>query len=244
MRTLFHKSRFGIPGRIALAVAAVAAMASSVCASSITVPAGLAPGSTYRLVFVTDETYTAADSAIGDYNTLVNNDANAVAALAALGTTWTIIGSTPTVNAITNIGQDAGIPIYNLDGLEVADDATTSSGGLFSGSLINSINFDENGSILNTIVWTGTGSSGVANGFSLGGAFPTYGASAPPYASSPDWIQFSQNVNATDYSLYAISGELTVPSSGTPEPATAGMVSLGVVLLFLEARRRRRITGR
>src|ERR1700691_3090601 len=96
-------------GLLALAVAAIA---SRSYADSITVvPAGLAPGSQYRLVFWTADTYTATDSNIADYNAEVNAEANEVPSLAALDTTWRVIGSTPTVNAIDNIGQDPGVPI-------------------------------------------------------------------------------------------------------------------------------------
>jgi len=224
---------------------AVVGMASSVYASPITIPIGLASGATYRLVFVTDETYAAADTIIGDYNTEVSNEADTIAALAALGTTWSVMGSTSSVNAIDNIGQDAGVAIYNLDGQEVASDATTSSGGLFSGNLVNAINYDENGNVLNAAVWTGTGPTGVASVYPFGDvAFyaydTTWGCSQTACASSENWTQFSDSPDSTDYSLYAISGVLTVPSSSTPEPATTGMVTIGVVFLYLAARRRRR----
>ena len=64
------------------------------------------------------------------------------------------------MNAIDNIGQDAGVPIYNLDGQEVASDATTAAGGLFSGGLMNNIGYNENGTEYNALVWTGTGPDG------------------------------------------------------------------------------------
>ena len=117
---------------LAILVVAIAGTASRSYAGPITVPVGLAPGSQYRLVFVTAETtYQALDPNIADYNAEVSLEANSVTALLDLGTTWRVIGSTSSVNAITNIGSDPNVPIYNLDGLKVANDATTNSGGLF-----------------------------------------------------------------------------------------------------------------
>src|ERR1035438_6768697 len=105
---------------LAILVVAIAGTAPRSYASPITVPVGLAPGSQYRLVFVTAETtYQALDSNIADYNAEVSLEANSVTALLDLGTTWRVIGSTSSVNAITNIGSDPNVPIYNLDGLKV-----------------------------------------------------------------------------------------------------------------------------
>src|SRR5215471_8873092 len=79
-------------------------------AAPITVPPSLSPGDQYRLVFVTSTRRTATSSSIGDYNLFVTNAANTVPELAALGTTWTAIASTATVdardNTLTNPGTD------------------------------------------------------------------------------------------------------------------------------------------
>jgi hypothetical protein len=45
----------------------------------ISAPAGLTPGESFRIVFVTDGTRDAASTNIADYNTFVTNDANAEA---------------------------------------------------------------------------------------------------------------------------------------------------------------------
>jgi len=153
----------------ALLVLAVAAFASRSIASSITViPPGLAAGSQYRLVFVTADLYTATSANIATYNNEVNAEANSVGALAALGTTWLAIGSTATVNAIDNIGQDPGVPIYNLGGQLVADDGTQNTGGLFSGTLINLINYFDSGAISipggldpGVDIWSGSSDNGL-----------------------------------------------------------------------------------
>src|ERR1035438_1081720 len=139
-----------------LAVAVVGLAANCAADGIVTVPPSLAPGSQYRLVFVTADTYTATSSSITDYNNDVNTEA-AASALAALGTTWLDIGSTATVNAIDNIGIDSGVPIYDLEGNLVANDAGTGVGGLIeSNPILSPIMFTELGTYLYTLVWTGS----------------------------------------------------------------------------------------
>jgi hypothetical protein len=139
----------------------------------VVIPPGLAAGSQYRLLFVTDGLYFATSTNIATYNSDVNTEANSVAALAALGTTWLDIGSTSNVNAIDNVGQDPGVPIYNLEGQLMADDATQNTGGgLFRGDLVNETNnfyyesggLPESGGIPGSgvTVWTGTWNNGEA----------------------------------------------------------------------------------
>ena len=197
-------------------------------AAIVTTPPGLQPGDQYRLVFVTADGYAAYDSNLADYNSEVNTEADSVAALDALGTTWLDIGSTSSENAIANIGQDPGIPIYNLDGQLVADDGTGKPGGLFLGSLINPVMFEENGEFSSAVVWTGTQPDGAYEpGYCLG-CFSDEVVFGYSYAASSNWVDDSmalivnydtgQNIL---YSLYAISGVITVP---TPEPATVTLI--------------------
>ena len=152
-----------------LAVAVVGMASRSAAGTIVTVPPSLAPGSQYRLVFVTDDFYTATSANINDYNTDVNNEANSVFALAALGTTWLDIGSTFAVNAIFNIGIDAGVPIYDLEGNLVAIDAGNEAGGLFTLAILSPITYSEGGAVLATHVWTGTLPIGDAAPYTLGG---------------------------------------------------------------------------
>jgi hypothetical protein len=210
-------------------------------ASAIIIPAGLAPGTEYRLVFVTATEYPATSGDIANYNNAVNGEADSVSALNALGTTWLDIGSTDSVNAIDNIGQDTGIPIYNLAGQLVADDATTSTGGLFSGTLLGKIDVNELGATENAGVWTGSSSSGVADD-PLGGTDDRLGLT---FTVSSLWIStLKLDASTTDLHLYAISGILTVPDGpATPEPSTAVMGFSGTALLLLAnyARKRSRV---
>jgi hypothetical protein len=174
---------------------AVVGFSSPSAAGIITVPSGLAPGSQYRLVFVTADVYPAISTNIGSYNTWVNSEANSIAALAALGTTWQAIGSTATFNAIDNIGIDLGVPIYDFLGNQIASDASAGAGGLFTPSgLFHSFNTDEHGNpdlSSRPDVWTGTGFDGT----SLSGLAPLGNPTQTIWRASglkgSDWLFFS-----------------------------------------------------
>ncbi len=220
---------------LGLLVLAVVGIATRADAGIITVPPGLSPGDQYRLVFVTSGTTNATSSDISTYNTFVTDAADAVPALDALGATWKVIGSTATVNAIDNIMQDPGIPIYSLEGQKVADDATTNTNGLFGGSLLTPILYNEHGEINNdSEVFTGTSADGTAvSGLALGSLFVERGASD---AGTSAWVQNGTKTRTAEHPLYAISSEITA----VPEPSTIGLVILGgASLLFLMRRKQR-----
>jgi len=230
---------------IALAGLAVIGVASFGYANPITVPSGLTPGQSYRLVFVTSTTTTAQSASIAFYNSFVTTAANSNATLAALDTTWVAIASTTTVNAIDNIGVD-GVPLYNLDGQEVA----TSDGlaGLWSGGLLHSIDYNQNGiSVGSVLVWTGTNPSGTAQ--APAGPVTTEplgdGLTVPGLASSvtSTWVYQPQGLFGEQpqflNAVYGISGVLTYEPAGAsvPEPASLSLVILGG--MFLRKRQRR-----
>lgn len=177
---------------------------------------------------------TATDTSIADYNTEVSTEANTVAALQDLETTWSVIGSTTSENAIDNIGQDAGIPIYNLNGQLVADDATTNTGGLFSDALINGIGYQEDGTLnRQDSCLTGTSPDGTAAiGAELGHTGPAFGACD---GTGAGWVRASTGLGLGN--LYAISGEISVGAS-TPEPSTTAMAIMVRAVLCLATRRR------
>jgi len=227
--TPYRKTGFRIAAALALAYVAMAGRSQAEELS----PVGLAPGSPYILVFVTNDTYTATSTAIGTYNAEVNTEANGIAALAALMTTWSAIGSTSSVNAIDNIGSNPGVPIYDLNGDLIAADDTLA--GLFSGSLLNPINIDENGDTLNNFVWTGSLSDGTAwVGHALGPGGPDFGDSS---SSGSHWITYATTTSGASESLYAISGVLT--TAPVPEPSTLAMMALGGAILLLAGSRKK-----
>ena len=111
------------------------------CRADMILPAGLAPGSQYEIAFVTSDGTTATSPDITDYNNFVTREANQDAILAGLGVTWHAIASTDAVTANLNAPSSGTIPIYNTAGLLVAD----ASSPLYSGQLLNPIDFDQYG---------------------------------------------------------------------------------------------------
>jgi len=226
-------------------------------ASPITIqPSSLAPGSTYYLVFVTADLYAGTSASIATYNTDVNTEANANAALASLGTTWTAIASTgATAQSNINGGAAFTAAVYNLAGLLVATGET----GLFSGTLTNPIDIDEAGNTRTDLggvhpdgsvtdgdyVFTGIDADGTSDG-PLGTNGKMIGFSG---ATDQSWASDGFQINGDAY-LYAISGALTVPStdagpgngSGTaavPEPGSIALLVTGLGVVGRKMLRRR-----
>ena len=191
------------------------------------VPTGLSPGDQYRLAFVTSTTRDALSSNIADYNAFVSSAANSNPDLAALGTTWTAIASTPTVAARDNTGTNpsnaVGVPIYRLDDTLIA----TNNSDLWDLGILNPISIDETGSSRLTWVYTGTTALGESFSQSLGTVdrvtgfreWVTFGTTS---MLTPEFSFWWINVEATSQggsgSFYGISSPLTVPYA-TPLPA-------------------------
>ena len=199
-------------------------------ASIVTTPAGLAPGSTYQLVFVTTDGFFATSTSISDYNADVTSEAALNATLAAFdalnGVTWTVIGSTTAVNSTTNAPSTGAV--YTLDGTQVASAANQ----LYSGSLLAPIDINENGVTESTLAWTGSNSSGTAAGGinDLGQTFTEFGSST---LTSGAWIADSNGIESDNsLQLYALSSVITVQGTSTvPEPATVALVAGAIFLL-------------
>ena len=225
-------------------VLATLVTASAAQAALVVVPPGLAPGTQYRLVFVTSGTRDATSSNINDYNTFVTNQVTG-SALATeltnagfnLGTiTWKAIGSTSSVDARDNTGTNpssTGVPIYLIDGNRVANN----NGDLWDGSIQTAINRTQSDTVLSTRVWTGTDTSGVPAFCSFGSGS---GATGDAGSTGLGWIFSDPCVDADDdgvrplYSLYAMSSLLTVttPAVTVPEPSSLlGLITLGGLML-------------
>src|SRR5262249_45209929 len=102
-------------------------------------PNGIAFGTQYQLIFVTSDTTAATSSAITTYDAFVQSEAALNPVLAALNTTWTVVGSTNGSNAKGH-SPSTGL-VFNLNGDLVADSADP----LYGGSILNPVDFDENG---------------------------------------------------------------------------------------------------
>lgn len=172
-------------------------------------PPSLAPGSQYRLVFVTDGTRDATSSNIADYDAFVTAEASTEFALTSIG--WRAIASTATVSANQHTQTDypdrPGVPIFRLDGVLVAWDYQD----LWDEILQAALNVDQHGDpVGNSFVWTGTLPSGGAHPLSLGQPSAMRGWTNYP----ENWIAgpFS-SVSTTSLRLYAMSDVLTVPEA-------------------------------
>lgn len=197
-------------------------------AAPMTIPSGLNPGDQYRLAFVTSTGHDAMSADVADYNAFAASLANAVPALSALGTTWTVLASTAAVdardNTLTNPGLATGVAIYNLGGSLVAGN----NADLWDGALQAPIQFDETGTSLSVVVHTGTDTAGQGIPSSqLGEPGITAGYST---ATTSLWLTGQPGDNwFFETSLYAISGVLTV----VPEPASLTLLGLGSAALLV-----------
>ena len=206
-----------------------ATMASQ--AAVVTVPTGLNPGDTYRLVFLTSTTTVATSTSISTYNTFVNAAADLNSDLDAIS--WTAMGSTATVNVRDNTGTTGAgtsIAIYTVTGNLVANGYTD----LWDGFIANEITVDEQGDDnIVTSAWTGSNGIGTTSSNSLGLA--TVRAGNPTREDvSGWWMNRIGGANNNSYSMYAMSEVLTV---AVPEPSSAALLGLGGFALIFRRRK-------
>ncbi|HEV3312785.1 MAG TPA: PEP-CTERM sorting domain-containing protein [Chloroflexota bacterium] len=205
----------------------------------ITIPPSLAPGSTYFLAFVTQDNHqTATSSNIADYDAFVTAQANLDPTLAALGTTWKVIGSTDTVDAVAHDAVTG--PVFRLDGLEVA----SSSSDLFDGDINVPIWVDQYGDTIGAgigdPVWTGSTGTGHADSLDALGSLSGKSILASDNYTNAGWLDLQSFVNDAHAAYYGISGPLVVPPvTPVPEPATLTLTALGLAATVTRYRRRR-----
>ena len=139
-----------------LAVSSLGLTAFSALTASITIPTGLNPGDQYWIAFVTSTIREATSSNSAEYNAFATAAANSVTELAALGKSWTAIGSTASIDACdntnTNFTTPTGVGIYLLNDTKLADN----NADLWHGDIDGPLSIDENGQNLVTVVWIGT----------------------------------------------------------------------------------------
>jgi hypothetical protein len=225
-----------------VATACLLGLPSAAWAGAFTPPAGVTH---YRLAFVTDTVTSAESTDITDYNTFVTSDAANNSSLPT--TTWRAIGSTSGPISFTAIGNaigvdaadnitcgaacDSSVPIFLVDGTQVA----ISADAMFSGTIVHTIDEDENGNNLDgSYVWTGSNPAGTAaSGSELGTRIPEFGITGSDESTMLSVGQFDGTVA---FPLYAISGEI----SAVPEPASVTLLAFGSAALAFARRCRRR----
>ena len=219
-----------------IAALALFVLSATTYAQVVVVPPNLAPGDSYRLVFVTSTEDVAMSTDLTSYDSIVQAAAAGNAALD--GITWQVIASTDSVDAIdhTNTSPTATtqVPIFRLDGANVANDYVD----LWDESINSPINIDESGATLNVEVWTGTAPDGTSNGGVFGlGTFsipgPRFGFSA---FTSIGWTIDGVNNVIFDRHFYGISNILTVPGGMMTllgDADLSGVVDFGDIPAFI-----------
>ena len=173
-------------------------------------PAGLTPGDTYRLVFVTTGQRTAVSPDINDYNTFVDGFGETLIP----GHDWRAIGSTALVDARDNTRTVPGsdplgfVGIYRVDGVKVAASYTA----LWNVSPSHTAPFNQNefGTPVppDNEVWTGTArfTSGLAHpDFPLGNVTSNLSIYGKPSDVNTSWIQRGAATATQEKSFYAMS---------------------------------------
>ncbi|MBZ5603365.1 MAG: PEP-CTERM sorting domain-containing protein [Acidobacteriia bacterium] len=226
-----------------LGVVALSVMgaASSAWATAVYVPPSLNLGDTYRIVFVTSAVRDATSSNIADYNADGLAAALTDPGLASLVTTWTALVSTQSVNALTNAGlslSDTTTPFFNTQGDLIATGVTVAGTGLYGGATTAHVNgiADQDGVPDARDIWTGTNSDGTTSSPLGAGGNVLYGRDVH---LDSQWTFYSSSFQTNQAPIFVVSGLLTV----TPEPATAGLMGLGVAVLLWSAKMRKAHTS-
>lgn len=210
--------------------------------AAIVPPVGLPPGAEYQLVFITLGVTNSSATDISFYNSFVTSEAAQNPALPS--TTWRAIGSTETIDASVNapnfVVSGSYLPVYNTAGIEVSGAA-----GLYSGSLISPILYDQFGNShadIDPLAWTGSNNFGTKDSLEFLGSTLTnhHNVILGSSIDTQNWLFAGDNPSFTLAALYALSGVLTVP---VPEP-NSWLLALMAILLMSGLGVKRAIVGK
>jgi len=192
-----------------------------------------AVGDTYRIVFITSTNQDATSSDIAHYNAIVQDLANNAAIAGLRDTTWKVIGSTATVDAIDNTStnwtvENPGSPIFLVDGTTlVAYDHQD----LWDGEILHIIDLDENGNTKTHWPFTGTYKDGTkssdhgSSGAALGGPGEV-GQGQSEVTTNWIWRQWTYDPPTKQLPLYAMSVPLTIVSESSQEDPLGGELGI------------------
>ncbi|MBX9623744.1 MAG: PEP-CTERM sorting domain-containing protein [Gemmataceae bacterium] len=205
----------------AAAVAVVIGLAAPAADAGLITPAGLSPGDTFTVVFVTSGFTEATSGSIGTYDGFVSSAAAAAGIDTYNGSpvTWSALASTADgTTAAGRLTTTSGI--YLVNGTRVA----TSAADLFDGTIAAPVNVTETGApIGDVLVWTGSNADGTA-AEALGDSDSTFGFSG---VTNDAWLNFSDGSNTLNGNFYAFSNPQTVPAAAVPEPASLALAAVG-----------------
>ena len=176
------------------------------------IPAGIEPGDSFRLLFVTSATRDASSTDIADYNAFVQTAAGGNDSIKPFKGKFTALISTATVDARDNTATTGtGVPIHWLGGERVADDYAD----LYDKDWDSVSGKTEGGDSYTGLVWTGGNKAGEKSGQRYAGADEVRlgdlsDATLP--LSSPQAAASSET-----HPLYALSPVITV-AQPEPEP--------------------------
>ena len=250
-------------------------------AGAIVAPDGLLPGTQFRVIYVTAAKINATSSNISTYDAFVNAQAMNVSyeGYKVHFSAMVSLSSQPAgpviMNAISHVndGMSSAASVYTVNGTKIADNTGTTSGGLFSGSVLATPRQGIDGTSYSDVnVWTG--SSGNGNAYASGAyglyalgslnvGVPLLSPTTPPAFQSPmaavgrlgsthipgySWLSAGGTnglvATSTELQLYGISDILTVTEPRlVPEPSCLISLCIGALVLVVPLRLRRRIGG-
>ena len=221
---------FGRSTTIILASLSLASTAGAAVVA-LSTPSGLAAGTKFRFLFVTTSDRDALDHRVNAYNSFVNTDAGGATYNGSV-VSWKAIASTSTVDARDNVGgYGDSVAVYLVNGTKIANDMTTGTNGLWSGSVLAAPRIGISSQPRATWVFTGS----LANGTKASAEFGNPSGDTMigfSLFTSGEWLASGPGNAVHSYALYGVSQELTVI------PAPGAIAVLGVAGLANRRRRR------